>query len=373
MRQDASPTFVFHIGLERTGSTSFQRFCTTNAERLRRCGLLYPNEGLAFRVDNHGPLVAAYLDARCGDPDFAIRSTLAAKPLVLRSLFKIVAKRVPDIVLISSEHFSSRFEPAEIEALAEDFAGRDCKILVVVREHRQRFFSAYATSIMSGRHLTIEDYAEEVLAPGNRYFRYQALIETWERVFGRAAIIVKPYRSDGGLIQTLLESLSPQPMPVLSAADYADNRSLSPGCTEALRLGNLALARQFDGKASASYWSWLKKRYCEVRMKRWLVAAAGPTHREPWHLSAANLARLDAVAAGDATWLAQNYGIALAATASARSETRTETAQNPLDATEILARALQNRIMGQWNLFDAASPALIPVARLWQRWRMKRQ
>jgi hypothetical protein len=371
MRHDASPTFVFHIGLERTGSTSFQRFCTTNAEWLRRRGLLYPIEGLVFRGDNHGPLVAGYLEARCGGPDFAIRSTLAAKPAVLQSLFKTVAKRAPRIVLISSEHLSSRFEPAEIEALAGDFAGRDCKILVVVREHRHRFFSAYATSIMSGRHLTIEDYAEEILAPDNRYFRYQALIETWERVFGRSAMIVKPYRSDGGLIQSLLESVSRRPLPILSADPYADNRSLGPGCTEALRLANLALARRFDGTASSSYWSWLQKRYCEVRMKRWLVAAAGTKHREPWHLSAANLARLDAIAAADAAWLAQNYGIELATSAAPCSVTRPGTAHNAPDAAEILARALQNRIMGQWNVFDAAIPALIPVARLWHRWRMK--
>jgi hypothetical protein len=210
-----------------------------------------------------------------------------------------------------------------------------------------------------------------VLAPDNCYLRYQALIETWERVFGRAAMIVKPYRSDGGAIQTLLESVSPQPVPVLAAADYVDNRSLGPSCTEALRLANLALARRFDGEASPSYWSWLRKRYCEVRMKRWLVAVAGTTHREPWHLSAANLARLDAVAAADATWLAENYGIELAAAAAATAGAATETAPNPLDATEILARALQNRIMGQWNLFDAAIPALLPVVRLWHRWRMK--
>lgn len=371
MTGDESPTFVFHIGLERTGSTSFQRFCTTNAKRLRECGILYPTKTLAFRVDNHGPLVSAYLDARCGGKDFAIRSRLVAKPTVLRSLFKSATKQAPDIVLISSEHFSSRFEPAEIEALARDFAGHTCRILIVVRDHRQRFFSAYATSIMSGRHLTIEDYADEVLAPTNRYFRYQGLIETWERVFGKAAMVVKPYRSDGRLIQSLLDSVSPTPVQIPVADSYRDNRSLGPSCTEALRVGNLALSSGFEGKPPRTYWSWLQKRYCEVRMKRWLVAAAGTARSEPWSLSAANLARLDAIAASDATWLAQNYGIELRIAASNVTSPPVETSQNSLEATEILARALQERIVGQWNLVDAAMPALIPVVRLWHRWRMK--
>ena len=366
MTRDESPTFVFHIGLERTGSTSFQRFCTTNAKRLWQSGIFYPTKTLAFRVDNHGPLVASYLNARCGGPDFAIRSRLAAKPAVLHALFRDVEKQAPRTVLISSEHFSSRFEPAEIAALARDFDGRDVRILVVVRDHRERFFSAYATSIMSGRHLTIEDYADEVLAPNNHYVRYRPLIEAWEQAFGKAAMIVKPYRSDGRLIQSLLDSISPCPVAVPSAAIYNDNRSLDPGCTEALRLANIALARRFDGLQS-SYWSWLQKRYCEVRMKRWLVAASGSKHREAWHLSAANLARLDALAAEDTAWLAQSYGIELGAV----PPRATEPPPPGRDAAEILAHALQDRILGQWNLVDAAMPALIPVVRVWHRWRMK--
>ncbi|WP_158811643.1 hypothetical protein [Beijerinckia sp. L45] len=368
MTRDESPTFVFHIGLERTGSTSFQRFCTTNAAQLQRSGILYPTKSPAFRVDNHGPLVAGYLAAHCADPDYAIHSTLAAKATVLQSLFKNVAKQSPDIVLISSEHFSSRFEPADIEALAQDFAGRRCKILLVVRDHRQRFFSAYATSVMSGRHLTVEEYAEEVLAPENHYLRYRAIIEMWEGAFGKDAIVVKPYRSDDGLIHSLLESVSSRPVAVSSSKAYDDNRSLGPSCTEALRLANLALASRFCGP-SRSYWSWLQKRYCEVRMKRWLVAAAGTRNREPWHLGAAHLARLDAIAAEDTAWLAENYGVTLSASPSGPRQP--QSAQNPLDATQILAQALQDRILGQWNLVDAAMPALIPVARLWHRWRMK--
>lgn len=367
MARDESPTFVFHIGLERTGSTSFQRFCTTNAKRLRKSGVLYPTRTLAFRVDNHGPLVAAYLESRCGCQDFAIRSRLAAKSAMLRSLFKDVARQAPAITLISSEHLSSRFEAPEIAALARDFADCTCKILLVVRDHRQRFFSAYATSIMSGRHLTIEDYADEVLAPDNHYLRYRPLIEAWERVFGADAIVVKPYRSDGRLIQSLLDSVSPRSVPVPSASSYVDNRSLGPSCTEALRLANIALASRFAGLTPRSYWSWLQKRYCEVRMKRWLIAASGTKPREPWHLSAAKLARLDAIAAEDAAWLAQKYGIELGAAASKTAGS----VQTPLDAAGILARALQDRILGQWNLVDAAMPALIPVVRVWHRWRMK--
>jgi hypothetical protein len=58
---------IFHIGLEKTGTTSFQRFCTRNARRLLKHNVLYPKRSSAFHALNHTPLTASYLHSE--NPD----------------------------------------------------------------------------------------------------------------------------------------------------------------------------------------------------------------------------------------------------------------------------------------------------------------
>jgi hypothetical protein len=131
---------IFHIGLEKTGTDSFQRFCTEQHNRLRQAGTLYPIDNLAFAKHNHEPLVACYLGYR----DRSIRSSAQPREIVLRSVKADVDRNDCGNVLISAEHFSSRFRDAEIAQLAADFAEFDCRIAVVLRDHRARLYSAYS-------------------------------------------------------------------------------------------------------------------------------------------------------------------------------------------------------------------------------------
>lgn len=366
----ASPsTVVFHIGLERTGTTSFQRFCTNNINLLKRHSILYPTKTLAFRVDNHGPLVKSYLNEETG-ADFAIRSAQAPKSSVLSSLFQEMAKTSAATVLISSEHFSSRFRGLEIKNLASDFSRYNCKILVVVRDHRQRFFSSYSTSIRSGGLATLDDFAEVALAPDNEQFRYRNIINRWERSFGKSNIIVKPYISSNGLIQTLFDSISPEEVALPKVEYYWDNKSLSPSVAEAYRLTNLALWPARDDVCPQSYWRWLRKRYSQVRLERWLLKATKNPRPGSWTLSEANVERLNRIANEDSQWLLENYGINIAGQDIEIGQGGNGS-ENMAAAAEILAAALKNQVRGQWNFIDAAMPALIPVIRVWDRWRTK--
>ena len=102
---------------------------------------------------NHRPLVTFYLPYR----DLDLRPKRARSD-VLRSLRRQIDTSKPDTVLISAEHFSSRFGDAEIAQLARDFADYHCRIAVVFREHGSRIRSAYAQTILSRRTLSFEDY-----------------------------------------------------------------------------------------------------------------------------------------------------------------------------------------------------------------------
>jgi hypothetical protein len=366
----ASPsTVVFHIGLERTGTTSFQRFCTNNANLLKRRSILYPTKAIAFRVDNHGPLVKSYLNEETG-ADFAIRSAQASKARVLLSLFQEIAKTSAKTVLISSEHFSSRFRSLEIKDLASDFGRYNCKILIVVRDHRQRFFSSYSTSIRSGGLATLDDFADVALAPDSDQFRYRNVINCWERSFGKSNIIVKPYISSNGFIETLFDSISPEKVALPKVEYYRDNKSLSPSVAEAYRLTNLALWPAPNDVCPQSYWRWLRKRYSQVRIERWLLKAGKDLRPGSWTLSEANVERLNRIANEDSQWLSENYGINIAGQDIEIGQGGNGS-ENMVAAAEILAAALKNQVRGQWNIIDAAMPALIPIIRVWDRWRTK--
>ncbi len=155
---------IFHIGLERTGTTSFQQFCTRHARQLARQSVLYPVKCLAFAKLNHAPLAASYLNPQ-RPPDFYLQ-TRHTRDLLLKSLRKEIEGSGAKTVIISSEHFSSRFRLQETAALAHDFSDYDCKVVVVIRDHFRRFLSSYSVHIMSGavqnaRRIRRDDFAAQ--------------------------------------------------------------------------------------------------------------------------------------------------------------------------------------------------------------------
>jgi hypothetical protein len=205
---------TFHIGFEKTGTYSFQTFCTKHAELLRRYSVVYPTRSWAFGDRNHAPLAACYLDY----DDFSIRSSGKPRADVLRALLAEIGEAESGRILISAEHFSSRFREREIRQLAADFADFDCRIAIVVREHRARLFSAYSQSVRSGRDMTLEAYCDEVLHPSNWYMYYATTIGAWEGVFGRGNVTVLCHLPDEDIVPVLCNALI-SPDPALLALD----------------------------------------------------------------------------------------------------------------------------------------------------------
>jgi hypothetical protein len=295
---------IFHIGLEKTGTDSFQRFCAEQHESLRQAGTLYPTRSLAFGGYNHEPLVACYLDYH----DFSIRSSGYARADVLRSLMaEIDAAEVPN-VLISGEHFSSRFREPEIERLAADFAGFDCRIAVVVREHRGRLYSAYSQAVLSGRDMTLGEYCDEVFDPANRYMRYGQTIGAWEAAFGRDTVVVFRHSSGQDIIPVLCAALIAADLPLSDTRAYWDNLSIGPRATEWLRRTNRAVNRL---PAASHPTMRLALRGTRRDLARILANLAGGADKRRWRLSERDDQRLGEIAKADNAWLERRYGIRL--------------------------------------------------------------
>ena len=306
---------IFHIGLEKTGTDSFQRFCTEQRDLLLRHSTLYPTASLAFGRYNHEPLVACYLDYR----DASIATSGRPRNAVLASLRAEIEAAAATTVLISGEHFSSRFRDAEIAALAADFADCDCHVAVVVREHAARLFSAYSQSVLAGRDMTLDAYCDEVFDPANPYMRCAETIGAWERVFGRDAISIFRHVRGVDMVPVLTNALIAPDLPAVDRSAYWDNLSIGPRATEWLRRVNAAVACIPGGSGPSVRRALRRPRRGVAR----LLAVLSDRDKGCWQLSPYNAARLAAIAETDDKWLATRYGAALSGrTASAVKASR---------------------------------------------------
>lgn len=293
---------TFHIGLEKTGTDSFQRFCTEQRVLLAQHATLYPTRSSAFADYSHAPLAACYVDYR----DFSITSSGRPHHTVIGSLLAEIETSSANHVLISAEHLSSRFRDAAIDRLAADFAAFDCRIAVVVRPHRARLCAAYSQSIRAGRALTFEAYCDEVLHPANPYMRYATTIAAWERVFGRDHIRVFCLESGQDIVPVLARALIAPDLSPLPGAAYWDNRSTGPTVTEWLRRFNSVAART-PGVSHPAVRTVL--RIPRQGLTRLLQTLSRDDR--PWELRRHDTARLAEIAAVDAAWLQERYGIHL--------------------------------------------------------------
>ena len=336
------PKIVFHIGLEKTGTDSFQRFCKENYRALLRSGVLYPTRSLAYGQSNHGPLVACYLPYR----DFNIGPAGRKRPDILASLRREADRTSPKIILFSAEHFSSRFRAEQIRELAADFKEHDCQVVVAVREHRARIYSAYSQTIKNGRSLTLDQFCEELFRPDNPYTRYRDTITPWESTFGKANVRVLASLPGADIVPVLSETIFPEAAPTLKTSAYWDNQALGATSIEALRMANTALYRgQHHDLSQNNYPKWLTLRLIQLRIRSLIAKAAGEAPQGRFRLGEANLRQLKAITDIDLPWLESSHGIQLPAPA-----TDGEPAQDAMQAkaADLLARALKRWPWSRW-------------------------
>jgi hypothetical protein len=278
---------VLHIGLEKTGTTSFQAYCAENRARLN--GALYPVNPACFLDINHAPLAASYFSAAEASA-LAIAGRRAERRQAVAAL-KAEIGEAPT-TLLSAEHFSSRFDPGRIAALRADLADYEVSIAVVLRDPQLRAISAYATAIASGRDTTLDAFVDELCGPANPYLRSRATLEAWSSVFGREHIIVFSYHEGGDIVPALFERLFPEAPREAGAA----RRNVSPSAEETERRRR-ANARGAPGRFAG-------------RIAHRLTGGDAPGRRPT--LSPEQSRRIAAAVAADLDWLKQEYGIAWA-------------------------------------------------------------
>ena len=189
-----------HIGTEKTGTTTLQRFLHINRQTLRARGYFVPT---AFGEGNHRGLTTYAMRDDKIDDGRKIRSVLdsAAVPAHRKALYEAFAAEAGQYrdcanAVLSSEHCHSRlFEVAEVrrlKALLDDFFD-EVVVIVYLRPQHELAVSLYSTALRVG-------YVDPPILPALQkptpYFDYDRLLRRWAEVFG--AERVRPRIFAGG-------------------------------------------------------------------------------------------------------------------------------------------------------------------------------
>lgn len=234
-----------HIGTEKTGTTSVQRFLRTNRTLLAEHSILYPS---APGRENHMGLTAAAIRERRSGGDvreiYGLNSVEDVRRFreTLRDTLKAEVEAAPYTkAVMSGEHCSSRLVHEDEVAWLQEFLQQFfSKVYIVVYLRRQDdfFLSTYSTTVKGGSTSPMALPTGENL---NRRYDFWQLTSRWANVFGRDQIICRKYEKSGLKNDSIVEDVLsvtgiPEDLPFVWPERL--NESLDAESLEFLRLFN---------------------------------------------------------------------------------------------------------------------------------------
>jgi hypothetical protein len=245
---------VLHIGVEKTGTSSIQRFLRKNRDALRRDSILYSE---VAGKENHMALAAAAQDDQKRDDLRIIYDLQSSQQIhefrssLANNLVKEAEESGCSTMIFSGEHCSSRLTShGEVEVLARILrkVASDIRIVVYLRRQDEFLCSTYSTDVKSGssKHMALPPRdAREI-----RY-NYHSLLQRWSSVFDRRNIVCRVYNSasleKGDVVVDFANVIGLKFRPEFKKPNRL-NESLDVVGLEFLRLFNMSVPRFKDGR-----------------------------------------------------------------------------------------------------------------------------
>ncbi|MFG5126537.1 hypothetical protein [Campylobacter lari] len=188
-------TAYVHIGTEKTGTTSIQKFLSENRYILEKNNILY-SYALGANDSQWDFAFLAYNNIR--DDEYCLSREIYSKEKFLSYKRKLyydlkseLNKSCCNNIVISSEHLSSRLQNIkEIKRLRKILyilGFNNIKIIVYLREVGSMSLSSYSTELKAGK--------VEVAVSLPKYFEnlgnYKKILSNWISIFGKENIIVR--------------------------------------------------------------------------------------------------------------------------------------------------------------------------------------
>ena len=212
---------IVHIGTEKTGTTTIQSFLTLNKDLFLSNKIYIPN------VENHWQN-HRHFEAICQDEldDFFWRENIydtnkqkKLQEKIKKEIFKeleALKDSEIDTVVISSEHFHSRYRSVEeIQCFKNTFSNyfKEFEIIVYIRNQADMMQSYYSTALKSGMiYKSFEDFVLQELRGNRYYYDYYRFIKNWADVFGvknlKIRIFDKKEFKNGDLLDDFINVIS---------------------------------------------------------------------------------------------------------------------------------------------------------------------
>jgi hypothetical protein len=243
-------TIYFHIGCEKTGTTSIQHFLAKNRKKLAEQGIAYPLLGhhkfaqlnlpasIDFRVKGNQPV--DYYPGKNLDPDHEWDVFL-----------NFCRTTECSSIVVSAEHFSSRlnkagiqFIHAKLQLLGAQFSW---KFVIFIRRQDWFLESSYSTAIKAGGTQSFDEFFPVHLAARPRY-DFDLLLSNWANVFSDEKMIVKDYDAvdSGSLLDVFCTSIGAQKH-LLVEQQTLENKAWDPDMLDFVRLANTPKIKQILG------------------------------------------------------------------------------------------------------------------------------
>ena len=206
---------VLHIGAEKTGTDSLQAALAINAARLLdESSLLYPRHPLLAAGNAHFGVAAAFFDPV--RTEIFVPGGRRSPAELQQALAAEIARWRPRLVVLSAEHFSSRFLRPQLEELARFVEPHAVEVIYYARRQDEMAASIFGTALLYGGRDWFDSAAIE---PAWRFFDHCRILDDWAAVFGADKLKVRNYGdvADAGLVEDFLTQAGITPLPALAA------------------------------------------------------------------------------------------------------------------------------------------------------------
>ena len=205
---------ILHIGTEKTGSTSFQKWGGLNHEALAQNGVFYSQ---LLGRENHLKIYLWALAPDVADDGFVqvglgsraeqqvFRNTL---PTQFAQEVQTARAKGCHTFLISNEHCHSRLKTVEDLERLHGFLSPhfdEIEILCSLRPQIDVAVSLSSTAARVGLNVTRKFFDQATVR--NKYYNYQDLVDRWAGVFGAENITLLPFRRKPDMAGYLIKQL----------------------------------------------------------------------------------------------------------------------------------------------------------------------
>lgn len=189
---------LLHIGVQKTGTTSIQKFLTQNYEKLLQNGFLYPLSAgknssqwsiaaISYDYDKHKDKEDFYLKNQNINNEIDFLKHIEKRK---KAIYDEILQSNCKSVIFSSEHLTARlFYENEIKNLKEFLSIFDeVEVIIYIREQIKAINSAYSEAIKAGNKLTF-NYSNWY----KKIFDYSSIIKLYENYFQNINVRIFDY------------------------------------------------------------------------------------------------------------------------------------------------------------------------------------